>query len=568
MGNCFQGGFPMKVEVPMMVDDGRFAPLGRPEATENVWIEKEGDFFLDGPVTRQVAVLDFDEVTGARLPGAVFIPPTGSRTMGRYDVPKTPDVTSRAFNQVSVFATVVKTIQMYEEADTLGREVRWSFDGPQLLVVPRAGEWANAFYQRASRSLQFFYFTSPQNPAEIIYTSLSRDIVAHETGHAILDGIAPHLYDAVTPESLALHEAIGDLTALLVSMRSSTLVKAVLEKTGGSIEDASVFSAIATEFGMARGTGALRDLRNDKTIHDVDRSEPHALSEVLTGALYPMLVKMHDDRKKQRAQKLGITEYSASGWALATAANQLKRMVLRALDYLPPGEISFADYGRAIIAADQASHPDDAKEREWIVEEFVHRGLAPDRAALEVPFSTGEVLEADLDTLLRSDYSAYRFAEEHRDLLHIPLGTPFEVAPRLEVKKKYYHRQADGELREEQVSEMLFKVSWLGQETIPLGNGGGGLEVVVGTTLAVNRDTREIRFVLTSARDGRPEEAAEQQEARAGLLHRLVQEGLLRSGGALERPDGKPRRAAVAAEMRDGRLRVSGAAHLLHMTEA
>jgi hypothetical protein len=142
----------MKVEAPMMVDDGRFAPLGRSDSTENVRIEKEGEFFLDGPVTRQVAVLDFDEVTGRRLDGAVFIPPTGERVLGHYDVPETPDFNSRTFNQVSVFATVMKTIQMYEEPDTLGHEVRWGFDGPQLLVVPRAGEWANAFYERASRS--------------------------------------------------------------------------------------------------------------------------------------------------------------------------------------------------------------------------------------------------------------------------------------------------------------------------------------------------------------------------------------------------------------------------------
>jgi hypothetical protein len=480
-------------------------------------------------------------------------------------VPELPDVHNRAFNQVSVFATVVKTIQMYEEPDTLGRDVRWGFDGPQLLVVPRAGEWANAFYQRASRSLQFFYFGSPKDPTEIIYTSLSRDIVAHETGHAILDGIAPHLYDATSPQSLALHEAIGDLTALLVSMRSSKLAKAVLEKTGGSIEDASVFSAIATEFGMARGTGALRDLRNEKTIHDVDASEPHALSEVLAGALYPMLVQMHADRMKARAQEKGISEYSASGWALATAANQFKRMTLRALDYLPPGEISFADYGRAIIAADQASHPDDPQERGWIVDEFVRRGLAPDRAALEVPRSTGELLDATLSALLYSDYAAYRFAEAHRDLLHIPPEVPFEVAPRLEVEKKYYHRLADGTLQEEVVRELLFKVSWLEDEPNPLEY--GRLAVAAGTTLAVNRDTREIRFVLTSARDGRPEEAAEQQAARAAFLGRLAEDGLLRAGRALERPDGRPRCAAVAAEMRDGRLHVRGAATTLHMTE-
>ncbi|MCI0348450.1 MAG: hypothetical protein L0Z53_03405, partial [Acidobacteriales bacterium] len=63
-----------------------------------------------------------------------------------------------SFMQVVVFGGVMKTMQMFEEADNLGRRIRWAFDGPQLLVVPRAGDWANAYYERESRSLQFFYF--------------------------------------------------------------------------------------------------------------------------------------------------------------------------------------------------------------------------------------------------------------------------------------------------------------------------------------------------------------------------------------------------------------------------
>ena len=89
------------------------------------------------------------------------------------------------------------------------------------------------------------------------------------------------------------------------------------------------------------------------------RTEPHVLCEVLTGALYSIIMKIHSARVGELAERENKSEFSVSGKALAISADHFKRMILRALDYLPPGEISFADYGRAIIAADQASHPEN-----------------------------------------------------------------------------------------------------------------------------------------------------------------------------------------------------------------
>jgi len=47
------------------------------------------------------------------------------------------------------------------EKDILGRPLNWAFDVPQLLIIPRAGEQANAFYHPDSHSLQFFYSHKP-----------------------------------------------------------------------------------------------------------------------------------------------------------------------------------------------------------------------------------------------------------------------------------------------------------------------------------------------------------------------------------------------------------------------
>ncbi|GAB4533780.1 MAG: hypothetical protein Kow0063_16220 [Anaerolineae bacterium] len=556
----------MKVRVPMMIQDPLFGRYENLKSTEGFDIAQE-DFFLDGPVTRRVAVLDFDPQTGVLLPGVPFRPAPPGRKLGRYQIADEDNLHAPDFIAVSAFATVLKTMYMYEEADTLGRRLAWAFKGPQLLVLPRAGQWANAYYERDSHSLQFFYFPHPERPGETIYTSLSRDIIAHETAHAILDGIAPHLYDAITPQSLALHEAIADLTAVLSAFRSGQLRKAVLRQTGGSIQDSTAFNTIAQEFGMARSPGAesgsLRSLLNDKTLADVSRSDPHALSEVLSGALYTVMVHIHRALRAELAAEEGRTEYSASGKALWLGGERFKRMILRALDYLPPGEVSFADYGRAILAADQASHPDDDREREWIIDEFVRRGMAPDRQALEVEtnFPHAALQEVDLDTLVESDWAAYDFANRNRDLLGIPQGVPFQVEPRLDVSKDYYRRGGQVEMR-----ECLFKVWWDQSEPNPPGSFFPRRRAIsVGTTLAIDWDTRRVRARLTSDHSARPQEQDEQQADRDAMLHRLADAGLLGLGSLALGPDGRPLRSVVGGQVADGLMRVRGAARMLHI---
>ncbi len=122
---------------------------------------------------------------------------------------------------------------------------------------------------------------------------------------------------------------------------------------------------------------------------------------------------MHEDRKKWEVTATGKDDYKVSGRALVNAARQFRRMTMRALDYLPPGEISFADYGRAIIAPDQAAYPDDNKERDWLCDEFVRRRMVRDRSALVVDPPPEDGLEGvDLQGLMDSDWAGLRFRQQ------------------------------------------------------------------------------------------------------------------------------------------------------------
>ena len=551
----------MKIKVPVMIQDQMVARGKQmPEMTEAIRIDEA--FFLDGPISERVAVVDFDD-QGALRPGARFKPPATSQEAGSYIGTETPiDIESDAFIQVNAFATVHQTMAMFEEPDTLGRRLTWAFDAPQLLVVPRAGKWENAYYERESHSLQFFYFQSARYDGEV-FTSLSHDIVAHETGHAIIDGIAPDLYNAISPQSLALHEAVADLTALLLAFRSRALTRAVLDQTGGSIEKSTAFSAIAEEFGAQRkASGQLRPLRsllNEERMPSSGgaRTSPHELSEVLSGALYKVMVRMHEDRKK------GNSDWS-TGKALFVAAEQFKRMVLRALDYLPPGEISFADYGRAITCADKAFFPSLGKERRWIGEEFVRRGIVSKREELDVRLepereqALNQVLsQLDPKTLTESDWAAYAFANDNRSLLDIPADRPLRVRPRLDVTKRFWL----GAGRIQDVRECIFKVSWDTEEKNPAGRGlPNRRQITVGTTLAIDWNQRKVRILLTS--DSAAHTGSEDRDA---LILRLLAEDRLRIGDEAVGPDAQPLRSVALGEVSGDLLRVRKAARMLHI---
>ncbi len=568
----------MRVRVPVLVKDPDVARYKEVPLTETFVIDGE-DVFLDGPVSARVAVLDFDPATGAIAPGARL--QAHGDAVASYALARSDALDDPAFMQVVAFGGVYKTLQMFEEPDTLGRRVRWAFDGPQLLVVPRAGDWPNAFYERDSRSLQFFFFTPDEGGARV-FTCHSQDIIAHETAHAVIDGVAPDLYHAQSPESLAIHEAMADLATLIMAFRSRKLAARVLEQTGGSIENPTAFTAIAEQFGQALrdNRNALRDLHNAKTMTDVDRSDPHALSEVLSGALYSVMVRIYDDVRqasdaadapepraavKAELQQAAPSPGSAvpapagaipAGRALFVASERFKRTVFRGLDYLPPGEVSFADFARAVLASDEASHPDSGAQRDWLVEELVRRGVVSNAGELNVEtnFAHPIVAKIDLDELVRSDWLAYRFATRARALLGIPKGVPFEVRPRLRVVKRYYHRGDEPV----DVAECLLKVAWTETESCDVGSGlPGTRRLIRGTTLAIDWTQKIVRAVVRSQQDG--------AGGRDAFVRRLLARDMLRIGDDARGPDGRALRGAVPAETAGGALRLFSTARALHL---
>ena len=307
---------------------------------------------LAGPVGSRVAVYDFNRDQNKSYHQAK---PGEDGTFPDYDP---GDV---RFHQLNAYAVVVRAIELTEME--LGHAVRWGFDASRLIVLPHAGYLANAYYSEDTHSLQFYSFVSPGSK-EIYHTALSHDILAHETGHAILDAVRDRYTEGLHPETGALHEAVGDLTALFAALSHRTILKTCAP----NLNDCNLISDIAEHFEGHHK--ALRDFLKGPQPEDYwkDVDSPHDLSLKLSTAVYETLCAFQKDRMTNG----GMTSVDA----LKLARRALQRMVVRGLDYLPPADGTFKDFGLALLAADRSANPDDKLNFRRIAEaKLVEHGI-------------------------------------------------------------------------------------------------------------------------------------------------------------------------------------------------
>lgn len=198
----------------------------------------------------------------------------------------------------------------YMLANTNKEIKRWAATNT-LMVLPRAGQDFNAYYDR--NSLRFFFATD-KTTKNVVYTCESADIVAHEFGHAYLDILRPDFWNFQAHEVWAFHEAFGDCTAILSIMQFDQVLERAIQETSGELWRSNIITRLAEEMGQAiyNLTGgksgelpnALRDAANSFVYVEPEKlpsssrddelcNECHNFSRVWTGSWYEMLVKFY-----------------------------------------------------------------------------------------------------------------------------------------------------------------------------------------------------------------------------------------------------------------------------------
>ncbi|MBM3462929.1 MAG: hypothetical protein FJX76_12580 [Armatimonadetes bacterium] len=303
----------------------------------------------------------------------------------------------------------------------IGRTVNWGHkrqtNAEQLWIHPHAGQGLNAFYNNENGSINFLYAEDPRTN-DLIDSANSLEVVAHETGHAILDGIRPNYIQSMDAASGGFHEAFGDVIAMLVSLQEDDVIEALYQETGGDLSESNIVSRMGEQLGRAmRGekNAFVRNALNDAkykhenflpfiSFKEAMALEPHQYSLPWTAANYDLL-------RIFVGQKMGDSSVTFVD-AVKASRDELGELALRSLDLAPPGKISFKDAAIAMLQADALYN--DASHLKELLAVFTMRNiLTPDDAEKFVTdLATVKVLGEVGKFELPKDFNPARDAKE------------------------------------------------------------------------------------------------------------------------------------------------------------
>ena len=367
-----------------------------------------------GPAGEYLEVVDRDPATGCFYEPVDLNHPYVLAQDGL-----SPSQGNPQFHQEMVYTVAMSTIRNFERA--LGRLALWSprrlkddrgrtsaeeYVG-KLRLYPHALREANAYYSPAKKAVLFGYFPTSigeSGTSVTVFTCLSHDIIAHEVTHALLDGMHRRFAEPSNADVLAFHEAFADLVALFQHFSLPRVLEHQIAATRGDLASQSRLGELAQEFGSAIGkhgalrnaigevdpkTGQWRPRQPDPEAYQTE-FEPHARGALLVAAVFDAFLTLYRSRVADllriATQGTGVLPAGSLHPDLvqrlaaeaAKSAQRVLDMCIRALDYCPPVDITFGDYLRAIITADDEYDPMDQEHRRVaFIDAFRRHGILP-----------------------------------------------------------------------------------------------------------------------------------------------------------------------------------------------
>ena len=266
-----------------------------------------------------------------------------------------------------------------------------------LRLFPHAFYGANAFFDHDMHAICFGYFKAsltdpgPNIPGQTVFTCLAYDVIAHEMTHAVVHKLRRYFIEPSNVDVLAFHEGIADIVALFQRFSYQELLSDQIQKVRGDLREKNALVELAQQFGQATGHG--RELRSaldvpaDPTLYRTS-TEPHQRGSILVSAVFDGFFTTYRHRTEDLIRiATGGTGILPEGNILPDLANRFAHealrasqstlgMCIRAFDYLPPVDICYGDYLRALVTADfELSPQDEYGTRAAMIEAFRSRGI-------------------------------------------------------------------------------------------------------------------------------------------------------------------------------------------------
>jgi hypothetical protein len=306
-----------------------------------------------------------------------------------------------------------------------------------MTVAPHAFADANAFYSPEDEALLFGYFPHADGRRRV-FGCLAHDIIAHETTHALLDGLRERYTDPSSPEQAGFHEGFADLVALLSVFALREVVARVLDPaaeedrisasavTAGALRQ-SILLGLGREFGQELSGIRGNPLRRSVTLRPEHAAscdpEPHHRGEVLVAAVMDAFLNVWVRRLGPYIHNEVLDRGRATEEG-AGVADRLLTICIRALDYCPPTDLQFSDFASALLTADWEMYPRDQKYffRDELRGSFRRYGIRPASAGAGEPGAwdppgEGPVYDrTHFEEMQRDPDEVFRFIWENRRL--------------------------------------------------------------------------------------------------------------------------------------------------------
>ena len=429
-------------------------------------IEIPNEELAPGPRGYRVQVIDYD------ASNRILYRPAPYKASDLLKVVSNPEK-DRAFQARNVYAIVMRVLARFERA--LGRRVRWSFPGHQLTIAPHAFQDLNAFYSKDDRAIFFGYYPGDSG---MVFTCLSHEVVAHETTHALVDGLRDGYLRPSSPDQAAFHEGFADIVALFSVLSLREVVSAGLDLETSSdkgLVKASVLTEKALKQGVllglaqqvgetmygTHGVALRRSIElpvSPKLAASEEFSECHRRGELLVAAVLGAFLKVWKRRidlygrlQQGMVSRIGVVD------AAVETAEHLLTMAIRALDYCPPTDLLFSDFLSAMLTADYEMQPDDSRFefRKALLGAFAALGFQPaSHEAAEPGLWAGPGVEnlrygrTHFESMQHDKDEIFRFLWENRAALMVDE----DAYTRVEDVMPCYRVGADGFLLHETVA--------------------------------------------------------------------------------------------------------------------